>query len=761
MQRHSINVRGVVQGVGFRPFVYELAIRHGLAGFVRNLSGSVVIEVEGSSDALARFRSQLESQAPPAARIDAIDQQALPACGDVGFRIELSEPQSGDQVFVAADLATCASCLAELFDPQDRRYRYPFLNCTDCGPRLTIVEGTPYDRHRTTMAKFTLCPACLAEYQDPTDRRFHAQATACPECGPRLMAQWPDGEPVAADQPLSVFVDLLLGGGIGALQGLGGFHLVCRAQDDSAVQLLRARKHRDQKPFAVMVLDVAAVQQWCYVDSQERALLESPQRPIVLLRKRQMATVGGIADSVAPGNPNLGVILPYTPLHYLLMDAVRGAPLVMTSGNRSDEPIARTTDEAVCCLGDIADLLLTHNRPIRVRCDDSVTRIVAGEELPLRRSRGYAPLPIKLPVVGDRPTLAVGGQLKSTFALAASGQAILSHHVGDLDHLAAYRAFNEEIALYERLFGVDPALVVHDEHPDYASTAYALRRSGEANVMRLATQHHHAHMASCMAEHGLDEPMIGVIFDGTGYGRDAAVWGGEFLVGDYQHFSRYTHLRYVRLPGAAKAIDEPWRMAVAHLTDAGCDPRWLTRHPRMANITSAQFDTVEQMIERGVNAPWTSSAGRLFDAVAAILGLAARVSYEGQAAMDCEWQASDQDADGVYPFQVDQTVDTRPLIRAIVSDLDQGTCCRLVARRFHSTMVAIVVAVCERIRHEQGLDGVVLSGGVFQNAILLHETVQELKLKGFRVYRHRLVPPNDGGLCLGQLAIAAKRTSLD
>ncbi|MCA9239271.1 MAG: carbamoyltransferase HypF [Planctomycetales bacterium] len=756
MERLSISVRGIVQGVGFRPFVFGLASRLGLTGFVRNLSGSVLIEVEGRQEKLECFFHELQVHAPKLSRIDDIQRHPLPTVGETRFRIEASDPTPHDQVVISPDVATCDACCAELFDPRDRRFRYPFLNCTNCGPRLTIIEGAPYDRQRTTMAPFAMCAACLAEYNDPRDRRFHAQPDACPECGPQLRLLNPAGETLESADPLRAFVDEVLRGGIGAIKGLGGFHLVCDARDQQAVDALCARKHRDQKPFAVMLPDVAHTERYCLVSPAEQTLLNSHQRPIVLLRMLGDPTGQALASGVAPGNPYLGVMLPYTPLHHLLTHEVGGAPLVMTSGNQSDEPIARTDREAVLRLGGIAAIILTHNRPIHVRCDDSVTRVVANQELPLRRSRGYAPQPIRLPIECRRPVLAVGGQFKSTFALGSGRHAVLSHHIGDLDHFAAYRAFEIEIGLYEQLLAMQPQSIVHDMHPDYASTGYAARRAAEQRVPLLPVQHHHAHLASCMAEHGLDEQVIGVIFDGTGYGPDQAVWGGEFLVGDYAHYRRACHLRYTPLPGGAKAIQEPWRMAVAHLLDAGCDPSIVTRNSVADPVTRGQVAMVEKLVSSGFNSPPTSSVGRLFDAVAAISGMAARVSYEGQAAMQWEWLATGTPEDGSYPFELADVVDTRPLVKAIVQDLVRGTQQRVIARRFHSTLASIIVEACRRLRTQAALDAVVLSGGVFQNALLLEETCARLEQDAFRVYRHRLVPPNDGGLSLGQLAIAAK-----
>lgn len=754
-ERRAIILRGIVQGVGFRPFVYNLAVRLGLSGFVRNRSGEVWIEVEGSKESVNHFLDELRRQPPPLARIEQLEWTFRPANGETTFRIESSAGDWTGDVFVSPDVAPCADCLKELFDPTDRRYRYPFLNCTHCGPRLTIVVGVPYDRERTTMARFPLCAACRAEYDDPSNRRFHAQPTACPACGPRLQLVG-GSESEREGEPLASFAHSLLAGRIGALKGLGGYHLVCDARRDDVVTLLRHRKKRDEKPFAVMVRDAESAVALVEATPEELQLLRSPQRPIVLLRKRPG---GVVAEAVAPGNPFLGVLLPYTPLHYLLMDAVEDVPLVMTSGNRSDEPIAHEDDDALQRLSELADLFLIHNRPIRVRCDDSVTRWVDDQELPLRRSRGYAPMPLSLPVSCPTPLLAVGGQLKGTFALGRGRHAILSHHLGDLDHATAYEAFVRDIALYERLFGVRPEVLAHDLHPDYSSTRYA-RARGEADGIRLeAVQHHHAHLASCMAEHGLTGPVLGVCFDGTGYGTDGAIWGGEWLVGDYRQWRRAAHLRYVGMPGGDRAIREPWRMALAHLADAGCrDLRALPEGP-----SPQERHIVSQMLERRFNAPPTSSMGRLFDAVAAVAGVRQRARYEGQAAVELEWLAASVGVDGGYPFEVvaeeenSWIVETRPLIQAVADEALRGVESARIARRFHSTVVEMIAHVCDRLRQVTGLSEVVLSGGVFLNALLTHETTARLRDQEFRVYRHRLVPPNDGGLSLGQAAVAAAR----
>lgn len=757
VERRAVTVRGIVQGVGFRPYVHALASRLDLCGFVRNQSGTVRIEIEGTSTSVKRFLLELVGHAPPLAHIDQVLWEPLTAVGDHDFRIEPSESDASGSVFVAPDIATCDECLVELFDPADRRYRYPFLNCTHCGPRLTIISGAPYDRPRTTMAGFAMCEACREEYEDPANRRFHAQPTCCPACGPRLQLLDSAGQSIEAADPLTALIAGLRCGKIGAIKGLGGFHLACDAGNRAAVGELRVRKHRDEKPFAVMVRDLAVAESLCEISSVERELLRSPRRPIVLLRKRHPEFDGA---ELAPDNPSLGVMLPYTPLHHLLMREWGATPIVMTSGNRADEPIACHNADAVDRLGSIADLFLTHNRPIHVRCDDSVTRVVDRAELPIRRSRGYAPQPIALPRACSCPTLAVGGQFKATFALGRDRQAFLSHHLGDLDDFAAYRAFEADISLYQQLFAIEPELIVHDLHPEYASTRYAEARAQEGKVRSLAVQHHHAHMASCMAENGLDEPVIGVTFDGTGYGTDGAIWGGEFLVGDYRQFRRAAHLRYVQMPGGDRAIREPWRMGLAHLVDAGCEPSAIE-----SRISPSELRTVRKMLERRFNAPLTSSAGRLFDAVTSIAGIRDRGTFEGQAAMQLEWLATGVEPAGAYPFELllatedssaeaTTIVDTRPLICGVAQDVRRATESRVIARRFHSTVVKIIVDVCELIRKSTRSGVVVLSGGAFMNAVLSCEAANELGEQGFRVYRHRLVPPNDGGLSLGQLAVA-------
>jgi hydrogenase maturation protein HypF len=770
--RRALLVSGVVQGVGFRPFVHGLAARLGLAGFVRNQTDGVLVEIEGDARALDRFVDELARDAPPLARVERVTCAAREPRGEREFRIVASAPGASETIAIAPDAATCDACLAELFDPRDRRHGYAFINCTSCGPRLTIITGAPYDRARTTMAGFAMCDACRGEYDDPRDRRFHAQPNACPECGPRLRLgdgdsdgdSDSDGARSATDaNDLAVIeraVARLRAGAIVAVKGLGGYHLACDARDDDAVARLRARKLRDEKPLAVLAADFAAAARLCEWGADARALLESPGRPIVLAPRRADAAV---AAAIAPGLGELGVMLPYTPLHHLLARAAR-APLVLTSGNRSDEPIAFDDADARARLAGIADLFVTHDRPIRLRCDDSVARVVDGAPVWLRRSRGLAPLPVALPEPLALPTLAVGGELKSTFALGDGARALLSHHLGDLEHYAAYVAFTDAIAHYEALHRLTPARLVHDLHPEYASTRYARERAARDGVPAIAVQHHHAHLAAALAEHGARGPAIGVCFDGAGFGTDGAIWGGEFLVGDAAGFVRAAHLAYVPLVGGERAMREPWRVAVAHLRRAGCELGALG-----ARIDRAALRVVETMRERGVNAPLTSSAGRLFDAAAAIAGACDAMSFEAQAAMRLEALAARATPDGEYPFALDDdggrddddgrplVIDPAPILRALAEDARRGVAPELMARRFHATIAALIAAMCARLAARFGVRDVALTGGVFANAILSSDAAARLARAGLRVLRHRVVPPGDGGLSLGQLAVAAAR----
>jgi hydrogenase maturation protein HypF len=748
--RARVRVTGIVQGVGFRPFVRGLAVSLGLAGFVGNDSDGVFAEVEGDDHAVDAFLSALRTQAPPLARVEAVRAERLPPTGAKGFAIVASRAGAQRRVAVSPDAATCDACLRELRDPGDRRHRYPFLNCTDCGPRFTIVRDVPYDRSRTTMAGFELCGDCAREYHDVSDRRFHAQPVCCPRCGPRLQLVDAAGATVAGD-PVVGAATLLRAGHVVAVKGLGGYHLAALAASEAAVSALRSRKHREDKPFAVMVADLDAAGRLCHVDDAEARLLTSARRPIVLLRRRIAAA---LAPAVAPGNRFVGLLLPYTPVHHLLC-AELDAPLVLTSGNVSDEPIAYRDDDALARLAGIADAFLTSDRPIHVRTDDSVARVFRGRPLLLRRSRGYAPQPLTLPVPTTRPVLACGAQLKNTFCVVKGRQAFVSHHIGDLENYETLRAFTEGVAHYRRLFDVAPELVAHDLHPEYLSTKYALDLDG---VDLVAVQHHHAHIASCLADNGEVGPVIGVAFDGLGLGDDGTIWGGEFLVADLADYERVAHLRPVAMPGGAAAIREPWRMAAAYL-----DARYGDAVPDGLDVVRRNAERWRDVLaaaRAGVNAPLTSSVGRLFDAVAAIVGVRDRVNYEGQAAVELEQRADRREA-AAYRARLTSgaglVVESDDFVGAAVDDLLAGTDTAVIAARFHNGLADAVVAVCETLRETHGLDVVALSGGVFQNLLLLERAVAGLEDAGFRVLVHAAVPPNDGGISLGQAAIAAAR----
>jgi hydrogenase maturation protein HypF len=730
VQRVRVRIEGVVQGVGFRPYVHRLATELGLAGFVRNDARGVVVEAEGDAGAVAALLARLPAEAPPMAVVDAITPEAVPVRADAGFVIASSARDSTADALVPGDAATCEACLRELRTPGDRRYRYPFINCTDCGPRFTIVRGVPYDRPLTTMAGFAMCDRCAAEYHDPADRRFHAQPNACPDCGPRL------------DHPLDDVIDALVGGAVVAVKGIGGFHLACVASDERAVAMLRSRKHREEKPFALMAPDLEAARRLVALGPVETALLRGRDRPIVLAPRRRDARV---AAAVAPHSAELGVMLPYSPLHHLLLADV-GEPLVMTSGNVSDEPIAYRDDDARERLAGIADLVLGHDRPIETRTDDSVLRVARGRPLPLRRSRGAVPSALALPVPAARHVLACGAELKSTFCVARGRRAWVSHHIGDLKNVETLGSFAEGVVHFQTLFAVTPEVVVHDLHPDYLSTTYALSRDG---VEHVAVQHHHAHLAACLAEHGETGPAVGAIFDGTGLGTDGTVWGGEILVGGLSGFQRAGHLWPVPLPGGDRAAHEPWRMACAWRMVAGGDARPLP------GVDPDRWRTVARMAETGTASPVTTSVGRLFDAVAALCGLRLEVSYEGQAAMELE-AACDGAERGAYPLEsVAGVLDPREAILAVDRDVARGLPAGVVATRFHHGLADATARACADLAADRGLDAVVLSGGSFQNRRLLERTSERLAAAGLRVLVPERLPPNDGGIAFGQAAVAA------
>lgn len=760
-ERLRIHVQGIVQGVGFRPFVYGHALRLGLGGFVLNSSAGVTIEVEGEREALDAFSRALREQPPPLARIDSITVERVPSQGDALFVIAHSLAGEARSTLVSPDTATCDDCLREVFDPHDRRYRYPFTNCTNCGPRFTIVQDVPYDRSMTTMRAFPMCPQCQSEYDNPLDRRFHAQPNACPECGPQVRLLNAEGQDLGAADPVSEAARQLAGGAILAVKGLGGYHLACDALNPKAVARLRARKHREAKPFALMVRDVEAARLLCSVSEAEAELLQSRRRPIVLLEQREG---GPIAPGVAPCYRNLGLMLPYTPMHHLLLAAFRAAvgqdrpaALVMTSGNLSEEPIAYRDSDARSRLMPIAEGMLTHNRDIHIRCDDSVTRVVAMAGTPqvqiLRRSRGYAPEPVSLPFDSPVPLLACGGHLKNTFCLVKGRQAFLSHHIGDLENVETLTSYREGIEHVSRLFDVQPEAVAYDLHPEYLATKYAL----DLDIpLKIGVQHHHAHIGSVIAEHSLEGKVIGVAADGTGYGTDGAIWGCEVMLADLLDFERLAHLDYVPLPGGEMAVKQPWRMAAVYLSRAYGDSFTGLDIPFTRQLDAAKWRTLSGMIERGLNSPPTSSLGRLFDAVAALLGLRSEVVYEGQAAIELEVLAKPSDCG--YPFRMSGGVlDVTPTIRAIVDDLRGGVATAQIAGRFHRTVAELLVSACTEARQASGAGRVALSGGVFQNRLLLEQLMSRLEELGFEVYINRQASPNDGGLSFGQAAVAAAR----
>ncbi|MEU2156122.1 carbamoyltransferase HypF [Streptomyces sp. NPDC019396] len=805
MQRRRVTVRGVVQGVGFRPYVYTLATGLELAGHVTNTGDGVVAEVEGAPLAVASFCTRIGVDIPPLALVESVHDEELPATGASGFAIVASLKDGPIRTLVSPDTATCDDCLAELADPDDRRHRHPFITCTHCGPRFTIVTGLPYDRAHTTMADFRMCEECAQEYEDPGDRRFHAQPVACHACGPRLrliLAPAAPGlrhelvesldpndrsliGPVAAD-PIDHARRLLAEGAILAVKGLGGYHLACDATNHSAVALLRRRKARGDKPFALMARDLATVEHLVHLGTAERELLTGSIRPIVLLRRRAepLSRPGAPrpAAVVAPGSPDLGVMLPYTPVHHLLLgpgDPSRPqAPagpelLVMTSGNFVGEPIVTDDTEALDRLAHLADAWLLHDRPIHVPCDDSVVRVCDGEPLIVRRSRGYAPLPMTLPVPVVS-ALAVGGDLKNTLCLGSGRKAWLSAHIGDMDDLATQHAFECAEEQLEQITGVRPALLAADRHPGYRSGQWAQRHADDRPLVRV--QHHHAHVASAMAEHGLDggEPVIGVAFDGTGYGDDGAVWGGEFLLADYDGFTRYAHLSYAPLPGGDAAVQRPYRMALAHLWAARIE--WTPDLPCVQACPEREQSVLARQLERGLNCVPTSSMGRLFDAVSSLAGVCHLVGYEAQAAVELEAAAvgaagvhpeagseADAYAFALRPPQPDGqdplTADPAPVLAAVARDLRTGTPAAVIAARFHAAVARLVRTVCASAREQHGLTTVALTGGVFANAMLSSACARGLREDGFTVLRHHRIPPNDGGLALGQLVVAARSTA--
>ncbi len=745
-----IEINGIVQGVGFRPFVYQLAREHGLRGRVANTAGGVNIHLEGPSQSLDAFLADIERRKPPLAHIVEVHAAPAEVEGPADFVIVPSEGGESRSTLISPDVAMCADCRAELFDPGDRRFRYPFINCTNCGPRYTIIDDVPYDRPKTSMRSFVMCPQCQAEYDDPDDRRFHAQPNACPECGPRVTLYDGEHNQIVADDPIAGAADLLKEGRILAVKGLGGFHLAVDARNDAAVARLRERKHREEKPLAIMVPDLAAAGRYARFSDEEAGLLTSIQRPIVLLAKKLPEK---LAFSVAPRNLYYGVMLPYTPLHELLLSFGFDA-LVMTSGNLSEEPIAIDNQEAFHRLKEIADYFLVHDRDIYLRSDDSIVRHVAGRTRPIRRSRGYVPIPIFLKNEVP-PILACGAELKNTVCLTKGRQAFVSQHIGDMENLVTESFFQLTIDHLQRIMDIAPQWVVCDRHPDYLSTQWA-RRQNRAPV--LAVQHHHAHVAAAMAEHKLEGPVIGLAFDGTGYGDDGTVWGGEVLVADYGGYTRAAHLETVPMPGSAAAIKSPWRMALAYLERAFGDDLWDLDLPLFRQVDRPDAESIVQMVRKGFNSPPTSSMGRLFDGVASIVGLRQRVAFEGQAAMELEMMCPPDESDE-YPFEwsgeAPRVIAVGPIIQGVVADIRQGMPAFIIGAKFHNTLIRGCARLCRQIEEETQLRRVVLSGGCFQNRLLLEGLTRSLTDEGFQVFNHRQVPANDGGISLGQALIGA------
>jgi hydrogenase maturation protein HypF len=759
--RRAVLVCGVVQGVGFRPFVYRLAFEEGLAGFIGNDTDGVTIEVEGPEERVEAFLDRLRAEAPPLARIDSIVARDVTAIGEVGFRIVASEVLGPVSTGIPADAATCRDCLRELLDPEDRRYGYPFLNCTNCGPRFTITRRIPYDRPQTSMARFKMCAACEAEYDDPLSRRFHAQPNACWDCGPRVWLVGADGSALSADNPVAATIDRLVAGQIMAIKGVGGFHLSVDATNQAAVMRLRERKHRYGKPLAVMVQDVEAAREVCTLTAAEEALLQTVARPIVLARKRDG---GGIAEGVAPGIPWLGVFLPYAPLQHLLFADGRLRALVMTSANLSEEPIAIDNDEALARLGAIADAFLMHDREILQRCDDSVAAVVDGRPQLIRRARGFVPLGVELPLDAP-PLLAVGGHLKNVFALARGRRVYQSQHLGDLENLTGLEFFKESLDHLMRTFEIEPETVVHDLHPGYLSTEWAKEWARERGLRLIAVQHHHAHVAGCMAEHGLREA-IGLTLDGTGYGTDGRIWGGEVLIARLDGFERFAHLEYVAMPGGDAAVREPWRMAFAALRAADFD----VESEQIVKLLGAQASEVRvlrRMVERGINSPMTSSLGRLFDAVAAVVLNRRVVDYEAQAAIELEGIAVDEPdrfEQGDYVPELHDAeegsgsaavIRTGKMWKAVLEDLWRGVPASRISARFHAGIAEGFINVAGNARIESGINQVAMSGGCMHNRRLARLLRVGLEAQGFQVFQHAQVSPGDGGLSYGQVAVAA------
>lgn len=748
----KIHINGIVQGVGFRPFVYTAATDFQISGWVRNSSSGVDILANGTHEKIVSFIERLKTNPPPLSKIYTLEVKDIEPDGFDSFEIIHSQSKPGDFVPISPDVSICEECSKELFNPLNRRYRYPFINCTNCGPRFTIIKDIPYDRLFTTMADFEMCDDCKSEYENPLDRRFHAQPVGCPNCGPKIWFEDRQGRKIYSEKGLQTARERIRNGEIIAVKGLGGFHLACDAQNKTAVEELRKRKKRTDKAFAVMVFNTEAAEKFCKLTTSERLILESRERPIVILKKGENCN---LPQAIAPGNNTLGVMLPYSPFHLLIMEQEPGYPeiLIMTSGNTSEEPIAYTNEGAVAKLNDIADAFVFNDRDIYMRLDDSVVFEVESAPYFIRRTRGYAPNPIHLEEDAAE-ILAVGAELKNTFCLTKKKYAFLSHHIGDLKNLETLRSLEEGIKHYENLFKVNPTIIAHDMHPDYLSTRYAVKRAQEYGVELIPVQHHHAHLAACLAENRWDSnaPVIGICFDGTGYGLDGKIWGGEFLLGGFTGFERAAHLAYMPLPGGDAAIRHPKKTAAAYLRKAGIP--WDDHLPTLRAFSEEEISILDSQLEKNINCPETSSIGRLFDAVASLIGLRHSINYEAQAAIELELIA-DPDVEDAYDFPIlDSQIQIEPLLSQILKNLSHNLKKSVISAKFHNGLVKLAVETCKKIRDERGVDTAALSGGVWQNRYLLTRTKHDLENAGFQVLIHSLVPANDGGLSLGQAVIA-------
>jgi len=762
MKRKQIRIKGIVQGVGFRPFIYSLANRYGLNGFVLNDTEGVMVEVEGSKVFIDEFLLDIKNQVPPLSIIEQILVRELPVTGYKKFAIKPSASKKEKFVLISPDIATCDDCLDELFDPENRKYGYPFLNCTNCGPRFTIIENIPYDRGKTTMAKFPMCRECQNEYDNPFNRRFHAQPNCCSECGPHLALLDKSGKEIATKSSIIRTCEFLRMGKIVAIKGLGGFHLACDARNQEVVAKLRRGKRREEKPFALMAKDIQSIKTFCKVNELEQKLLISNRKPIVLLEKIEPNL---IAAAVAPQQKYLGMMLPYTPIHHLLFSSL--SALVMTSGNFSNEPIVYSNCKALEQLGDVADYFLVHNRKIHTRCDDSVTRIFNGSEMLVRRSRGYVPEPVEFPY--KKQILSCGAQLSSTFCLTRDNYAFMSHYIGDLENLETLEAFEEGIEHFKKLFSIEPQIIAYDLHPEYLSTKYAKQLlKNNHNLIGVPIQHHHAHIVSCMVDNCIDEKVIGIAFDGLGYGTDGNLWGGEFFTADFNNFQRMAHFQNIPMPGGTKAIDEPWRMAISYLYQTYGKDFDKIKIACLTKLNKKSLELVTKIICLNINSPLTSSVGRLFDAVSSLLGICDRINYQGQAAIELEMAiespGTTEDTGHSYGYTVKEIngifiIEPACIISGIVEDIIHRLPASIISLRFHTAIAGIIVDICDRIRKTTGLNSVVLTGGVFQNMFLLRKAIKGLDKKGFNTFTQHRVPTNDGGIALGQAVIAGYRVS--